>query len=487
MQLLSDLPRLLFAAFVILVAGGVVFYALERDPLRYSRIERFAYCYPLGLAALGMPMFLMSWAGLKMPVLPVLVLIAASAAFAYLVRRVPPTRYIFGSTTGAQRPPLTEIEWVFVGIIVACLAARTLASLLTPLYDWDGICVWGLKAKVVFYDTIRDTNYFQRRELSYSNPMYPLLWPTMYAWVASVLGRWDDLGIFILNPLNLIALAILFYCATRRFAARTTALAVTAMLVSLPALIYYTECAQADVPLMLISAASFFCLFDWMQSRRLPSLLLAALLMGGAMFTKEEGKIIFVAHATAAALSIAVGRPSVERKKLFGHLLLYMLLAGVWILPWLLFQRTIPRWAWYFRPVTLSNLRWYEIPTFCFTIIRNALKLHNGVGLPKWNFLWPIVMVFLLVSKAPRSYPWNCALLVFVLHATGVTLVWLCSTDPLTLEANEFAWERFTLIMMPPLWLVFAKCVDEWWLVWKQPSSPKTYTPTPRPVSQLRH
>jgi hypothetical protein len=244
-------------------------------------------------------------------------------------------------------------------------------------------------------------------------------------------------------------------------------------LASLPALIYYTECAQADVPLMLISGASLFCLFGWMQSRRLSSLLFAAILMGGAMFTKEEGKIIFVAHTIAAGFSILIAAPAAERKKLFGHLALYLIVAGLWISPWLLFQRTIPRWAWYFRPVTPSNMRWLEIPTFVRTIIQNALKLYNGVGLPKWNFFWPIVVVLVLLSKAPRSYPWNCLVLVFIFHATGIALVWLCSTDPLTLDANEFGWERFTLIMMPPVWLLFARSIDEWWQTWKTPVLPK--------------
>jgi hypothetical protein len=38
-----------------------------------------------------------------------------------------------------------------------------------------------------------------------------------------------------------------------------------------------------------------------------------------------------------------------------------------------------------------------------------------------------------------------------LLDAAAVSLIWLCTTDPSTLDANEFGWERDTLIMMPPV------------------------------------
>jgi len=49
---------------------------------------------------------------------------------------------------------------------------------------------------------------------------------------------------------------------------------------SLPALVHYAECGQADVTLMLMFGASLFCLFDWMNHRRRDSLWLSAFLMG---------------------------------------------------------------------------------------------------------------------------------------------------------------------------------------------------------------
>lgn len=466
MMLPDNLPALLFAVLVIFAAGGVVFYAIEHEPLRYGRWERFAYWYPLGLVALGMPMFVMSWMGYHIRVLPVLLLVVLSGAVAYAVRRAPLAPY-FSAQKDAPPTPLGELDWCLLAIIVACLGLRTMASLMTPMNDWDGICVWGLKAKVVFYETVRTTGYFGRRELAYSHPVYPLLWPFMYAWVSTVLGHWDDVGIFILNPINAIVATVLLYGALRKVTTRTACLAVTAMFASLPALLNYAECAQGDVPLMLLNAASLFCLFEWMQSRRLASLLLAGFLLGGAMFTKEEGKIILVAHAFVAALSIFLAAAPSDRKRLFGHLALYLLVAGIWIFPWLVFQRTIAVGEDQFRPITFANIRWHEIPTLCYTAIQEMLIFYNTYGYPKWNIFWPVAILVIGLSKAPRSYPYYFLVVIFLLHAAGVGLAWLCTTDRCTLDGNEFGWERYALIMMPPVWLLFGKCVDEWWRIWK--------------------
>jgi len=473
MMLPNNFPALLFAVFVIVAAGGVAFYVIEPEPLHYRWWERLAYCYPLGMAALGMPMFLMSWAGHRLHVAPIVGLIGFSAVVAYAIRRAPLTPYVRLRRNAEPRVPLSEMEWSLVAIILACLIARTMASLITPMNDWDGICVWGLKAKVVFFETVRTTRYFNRNELQYSHPIYPLLVPFMYAWVATVLGHWDDVGIFILNPVNVIVATALLYGALRRQTSRMTSLAVTAAFASFPALMNYAECAQGDVPLMLLNAASLYCLFDWMQSRRLPSLLMAGFLIGGAMFTKEEGKIILVTHTVVIALSILMAAAPAERKKLFGHLGLYLLIAGIWILPWVIFQRSIPAGEDQFRAVTASNIRWSELPTLIHAIVgQNALHFYNTYGYPKWNIFWLMAVPYILFSRTTRSYPYGLLLLIFLLHAAAVLLIWLASTDPIKLDMNEFGWERYILIMMPPIWLLLGKCVDEWWAVWKSPRVP---------------
>ena len=159
------------------------------------------------------------------------------------------------------------------------------------------------------------------------------------------------------------------------------------------------------------------------------------------------------------------------------------MVAGLLITPHLLFQRTLPPWTVHYHGITWANLRLRELPAFLWMIIQNALHFTNGVGLPKWNILWPLMLLLLVMSKSPRRYPWNSLVAMFILHAAAVSLVFLCITDPYVLGGFEFGFERYTLIMLQPLWLVFAKCVEEWWQLWKP--APEVVTSSQRRTSTL--
>ncbi len=465
---LNNLPLELFAIAVIFGAGAAVFCTIVRDFGYYARWERIAYCYPLGLAALGMPMFLLSYFGVHLDVIIITGISIFSLVLVAAVRHVSPRKF-WQAEANARQPaqPFTEFEWLLVVIILLSLGARTVASLLAPLNDWDGVCVWGIKAKVLFYNTVKTTDYFYKPEYAFSQPNYPLLWPFMYAWVCTVLGSWDDLGMLILNPVNLIVFTALLYGTLRRYVARTVALAVTAIMVSLPALVHYTECGQADVTLMVIFGAALFAMFDWMNHRRRDSLWLSAFLMGGALFTKQEGKIVFVALLCAGCVYVFVAQRS-NWKPLLGQLVMFAVIAVIWASPWLLFQRGIKDWSWDFSGVSFSAIRWSQIPSLVELLFANSIYWLNQVHLPKWNFLWPILAFCLIVNRSVWRCPWGCLLIVFFVHAVGISCVFLASRWEFTLSALEIAMERFEFVMLTPLWLILAKCADDAWEIWKK-------------------
>ncbi len=65
----------------------------------------------------------------------------------------------------------------------------------------------------------------------------------------------------------------------------------------------------------------------------------------------------------------------------------------------------------------------------------------------------------------------------------------LASRWDITLPALEIAMERFTFVMLTPLWLILAKCADDAWTIWKRgrasevaPVSASASTNRARPV-----
>lgn len=470
MQIPNSLVSQLFGVLVILVAGACVFGGIVRELGRYYRLERLAYCYPLGMTALAMPLFLLSLAGIHMSVMVVLLLVALAVVLVYAVRKLSPRKMFLQPADGdTPRQPLDEFDVFLILVIVACLGARLVASLLAPLNDIDGIAEWGLKAKILYYDTVKTTDYFQRADYGYSNQNYPLLWPMMYAWMCAAIGQWDDLGMLILNPLNLICFTVLLYFQAKRVTSRRVALGVTAIAASVPAAMHYAECAQSDIPLMLISGASFFCLYEWMRSRDFSSLMLAAFLMGGALFTKKEGIIIVVLHIAAAGLSVLVYSARTTWRRLFAQLAAYAAVAGLWALPWFWFERThIVNWNAFTGKMGLHSIRWDELPAMMNMHVANWLHFYNSIRLPKWNLLWPLMLVTFLVSKSPRRHPGYCVLLIPVLQCAAFSLIYLAAGERIVMGSGmEFGTERETLLMLPPLWLLLALCAEEHWAVWR--------------------
>jgi len=463
-----DALLILAAVATITVGGMTVFYAVVQEPQRYFRTERIVYSYPLGLAVLGMPMFVTSWMGLHLNALVVMALVLMMAVAVRCWRKITwHSFWLMPSTVGSNSKSLTEVELILVVIILGCLGARSVACLLTPLVDWDALCFWGLKSKICYFSTIKDAaDYFTSPVYRFTNQTYPLLWPMMYAWVCTVLGRFDDLRMLAINPLNLIVFTCLFYFTMRHYVSRLVALAVATMVATLPSTMHYIECGQADIPLMLISGASLFALLDWFHNHRRDSIVLASILMGGALFVKHEGQILMLVDLTLIAASILFVVESAKRRRLWRHAALYVAIAMIMIAPWLWYRSKIPKEAWQIGGQGFSRVRWEELPTFLYTISQNALHWYNGVGLPKWNLLWPILIFFCFLSKAPRHYPWSLLMIAFALHAGAVVLIHLASQVPLTLQ-HEFALERYTIIMLPPLWIMLAVSLEEWWLVWR--------------------
>ena len=102
-----------------------------------------------------------------------------AAIIAVKVRKAPVRPFWLerGQAEGAGRK-LTEFDWFLVVIIVACLGVRTVASLLSPLGDWDGIVIWGVQGEDPVLQHSQDHRLF-------SSPGIRLLAPAVSPVVAA--------------------------------------------------------------------------------------------------------------------------------------------------------------------------------------------------------------------------------------------------------------------------------------------------------------
>ncbi|HTL29894.1 MAG TPA: hypothetical protein VL282_11760 [Tepidisphaeraceae bacterium] len=268
-------------------------------------------------------------------------------------------------------PPKLEREdlWLIpaVPVIVFAIFAVSVHSLAFGVIEWDDTAIWALKAKVVAHDALRNHPwYFHDPAMSYSHQDYPLLMPFMRAAVYGALGHVADAGGKVVGPLLFTALGMIVYSTSRRFLARGPSAALTALYLTIPPMLRFAGSGMSDVPLAVFSCATLAYLVRWLEcasagglqpacnrfptepidrlksARRmgaLAELILAAIFASCAAFTKNEGLAFF---AVVSALLFALALLKKDRRAI-GAGITFALVAGLILLPWLIFRTELPR------------------------------------------------------------------------------------------------------------------------------------------------
>src|SRR5262249_1344171 len=141
---------------------------------------------------------------------------------------------------------------VFIAVLVWAVSGVMIGAARRGL-GWDGVAVWGLKAKAAFADGGFPGPYFHDLSRQGSHPGYPLFVPLAEAWVYRCIGQVDECAVKLLFVAFYVALVALFYGGVRRegFTA-TFSLGFTAALATVPLLRAQAMSGEADVPLAFV-------------------------------------------------------------------------------------------------------------------------------------------------------------------------------------------------------------------------------------------
>ncbi|MFO0932457.1 MAG: hypothetical protein U1E39_07075 [Planctomycetota bacterium] len=200
-----------------------------------------------------------------------------------------------------------------VGVIAALVAVVARARKL-PDGDWDAICFWTFRARLLAAAPADPAAIFTHH-LPDTHPDYPLLLPGAVAWIEAHTGvtRHTGLALGLLFHAALVAAVGGTVAALRR--APAAAIAALAVL-TLPRFLRLAPSWTADLPV----AAMFATAVGWLAlasetaspSRDREARRLAGLALGLALWTKNEGCAQFV----AGALTVVVLRsPTLSRAR----------------------------------------------------------------------------------------------------------------------------------------------------------------------------
>ena len=360
------------------------------------------FLYASGIVFLALE--LLSLAGLGWSRLSVLIAIAV----------------LFAGAASLPQPPQTKTRPSPLDLALAAYAAAYASfAVASPPWVWDYWALWGLKARTFFEHGGIDFRFLAEPRNAFVHPDYPQLVPLNLAFPAILGGAWDDRWLGFLFVAWAVAAALVVRDLAARelppHAASAAALAVLALTAS-------RYVGLAETP--LIAFATTGLLFTrrallgdaW---ARVP----AAILLGLAASTKNEGLTLLLAMASALLL--------------FARRLLVIPALGALIaVPWLITR------AAHDLPVGLAAPGVFDrfaerLPHLGL----DATKLLERMDNP---WLWALIVAALLFARRERF------LVTVVLLQLAVFLAVYLTTPPDVVWHIETSWGRLSRQLLAP-------------------------------------
>jgi hypothetical protein len=228
---------------------------------------------------------------------------------------------------GAPRPLALLAD---LGTLIV-LAGYVFYTTLAPLWEWDFWAIWGLKGRVFLEHGGIDWRWLENRFNAFAHNDYPLLLTLNYDAAALASGGWNDRWLGLLFVAFAASLALVARDVLRRHTSPVAASLGTVVIASIAATRFV---GLAEGPLIALSGAGLLYLFEAIAGEDAADSRTAAVLLGLAASTKNEG----LALLAAVAVGIVVCDPPRWRrvKELWP--------AAAIALPWLLLRavHTLP-------------------------------------------------------------------------------------------------------------------------------------------------
>lgn len=364
------------------------------------------------------------------------------------------------------RSPLWSVHKIvpllFGAVILGTLGRFLHQTIREPDGMWDAWAIWNLRARFLFFGDSHWHNAFSPLLGQQAHLDYPLLIPT------SVARSWNYLGINCIHAPALIAAlftlatAVVLFAVLYRIRTPLQALFAGTMLLLTPFFGFFGASQYADVPLafFIVTTLAFGFLFDDARAQGQPAryglLVIAGLLLGCALWTKNEGGLLMLCVGLTRLLHALLQRRGTAFVREFAYIVLGTL-------PFLLaeaaFKITFPASndiiAGQQADITLARLT--DLSRYGM-IVRHWCSIY--VNSNTWGLLnillplYPLVMGVRVPRTAALTVPFGT--LVFI--AAGYFLIYLITPADLSWHLAT-SMERLFVHLYPLLLFTLAVAV----------------------------
>jgi hypothetical protein len=399
---------------VMLVLGVGLLPQLRLAATRRELVTRLPLAYAVGVAATGI--LAADLAVIGIPVGWIALSLLAAGSLALGLRRV-------GRAAGTwRRPGLRELPpLAILGVAVAFLAWSARLFALQPLSNSDGWAIWGLRARALY-------DFGHPIAPVFTSPPYqalqhPLWLPALEALDFRAMRGFDGTVVH----LQLLGIAVGFvggaWLLLRDHAPRLLLAATLLAILTAPTFFNQLPSNFADVPLAMLIALGSATLVAWLRSDGTGLLPAAALFLGAAAITKNEGELFVL----AALVSAAVVARRQQRRPLAWAALAVLVID----LPWRIWVQVHHVKIAEYSLSNLVNISYLR--AHADRVWPSAHELLFQIRLTQsWSYLVLLVIVGLAFALALRRYRLVLySSLWLLLSFAGLVAIYWISTKPL--------------------------------------------------------
>lgn len=338
--------NLMLPILIPTVLGYLIISVLLGNDRDVTLTERIALAYPLGIGLITLQMFFLGIVRVPLQIYIITSLVLLEIAFISVwgyrknIRLFRRDQTTASCHTASERQPYKAfLEFILVIWIWVKLGTVFYETTLRPIYSFDTITNWAVRAKLFYYSHSlllhADSSDFFGRGVIHSYGNYPPLNPLAQMWMALWIGNFDEMLVKLWTPFYLVCAAIYLYKIALKETNRLTALVLVIMLVSSPFVAFHSAETMSDLPLAVYILFALHALLNVIRGRMsyLPLVGLFAVL---AMFIKGEGTFIalpiFISTACVLWQGVRDGKYSLKA------IIIPALLPYLLIVPWLIFK-----------------------------------------------------------------------------------------------------------------------------------------------------
>ena len=310
------------AALMLAAAGrGVLWFVWPRVRDEFRLLSGLALGYCIGCGVITTIFFVAYLAGLPFSRALLLAPVVVLAVFGgFVCWRSDRDHSWKDAPTGAV--------FSVVGLLI--LLALVL-SWSRPVYGYDALSMWALKAKVTFFARTWPPTLFDPHTTHH--PEYPPLVPSAQAFVFFFLGGFDDVASRVIFAAFYAAGAgILWWLLVRlRVSARVVWLLWWS---ALPLVMEQVKITYADLPLAVFLLVFYGAVVLWLREPRRPEWLWLASVFGGIAFWVKDDALIGIGSGCIALVLVAL-RGRLPLRQVWRMILISALIATPWhLLVW---------------------------------------------------------------------------------------------------------------------------------------------------------